>query len=205
MTSISHLGSRTGQGQLEVIIGCMFSGKTEELIRRVERARIANQQTLIFKPSIDDRYDQNAVVTHYGRNFEAFLLDPGQEYLEILYRAVGEETIQATSVIAFDEGNLFEKSLPALCERLVAMDKRVIVAGLDLTFAGDPFEPMPTLMARADLLDKLHAVCVRCGGIATRTQRLVNGKPARSTDPVILIGGQDHYEARCRDCYEVPT
>jgi thymidine kinase len=180
----------------------MFSGKTEELIRRLERVRIARGKLLLFKPTLDDRYSRNAIVTHYGREFDAQLLTPGFESLATLREIVGEEALRVGTVVAFDEGNFFSEKLPELCESLVAMGKRVIVAGLDLTFAAEPFGPMPTLLVLADQVTKLHAVCVKCGGVATRTQRLSNGKPAPLSDPVIKIGGIGSYEARCRACYE---
>lgn len=188
--------------QLEVITGCMFSGKTEELIRRLERVRIARGCILLFKPTIDDRYSTTSVMTHYGREFAAHLLAPGEETMDALERAVGREAIEAATVVAFDEGNFFSELLPSLCEDLVLLGKRVIVAGLDLTFAGEPFGPMPTLLALADRVDKLEAVCVKCGGPATRSQRLVDGRPASTNGPVIQVGGLGSYEARCRDCYE---
>ncbi len=194
--------ARTRQGRLEVITGGMFSGKTEELIRRLERVRIARGRLLLFKPTIDNRYSERAVVTHYGREFEAHLLNPGSETIPALTETVRADRLHAASVVAFDEGNFFSERLPALCESLVAAGKRVIVAGLDLTFAAAPFGPMPTLMALADEVVKLHAVCVRCGGVASRSQRLIDGRPAPTDDPVIKIGGLDSYEARCRDCYE---
>jgi thymidine kinase len=189
-------------GRLEVITGCMFSGKTEELIRRLERVRIARGKILLFKPTIDNRYSDTAVVTHYGREFPAHLLPPGEETLETLLEIAGEEALAESTVVAFDEGNFFSDRFPELCEELVEMGKRVIVAGLDLTFAGEPFGPMPTLMALADQVDKLHAVCVKCGAPATRSQRLIDGRPAPPDDAVIKIGGQEVYEARCRNCYE---
>jgi thymidine kinase len=141
-------------------------------------------------------------MTHYGREFPAHRLPPGEEAPETLARIVGEDAVENAAVIAFDEGNFFSPRLPDLCQTLVARGKRVIVAGLDLTFAEEPFGPMPTLMALADRVDKLHAVCVRCGGIATRSQRLIDGRPASVDGPVIQVGGLGSYEARCRDCYE---
>ncbi len=188
--------------QLEVITGCMFSGKTEELIRRLERVRIARGEILLFKPTIDNRYSTTSVMTHYGREFAAHLLAPGEETMAALERAVGPDAIERATVVAFDEGNFFSELLPSLCEDLVARGKRVIVAGLDLTFAGEPFGPMPTLLALADRVDKLEAVCVKCGGAATRSQRLVDGRPASANGPVIQVGGLGSYEARCRACYE---
>jgi len=188
--------------QLEVITGCMFSGKTEELIRRLERVRISRRTLLLFKPTIDDRYGTNSVMTHYGRAFDAHLLAPGEETVEQLIALVGARELGEAAVIAFDEGNFFSERLPALCQDLVIRGKRVIVAGLDLTFAEEPFGPMPRLMALADRVDKLQAVCVKCGGVATRSQRLVDGRPAPTDGPVIQIGGAETYEARCRGCYE---
>ena len=188
-------------GRLEVITGCMFSGKTEELIRRLERVRIARGRVILFKATIDDRYGARSVVTHYGRGVEAHPIESGKESLETLAKAVGREALDSSTVVAFDEGNFFTDRLPSVCEELVALGKRVIVAGLDLTFAGEPFGPMPTLMALADQVDKLHAVCIQCGGVATRSQRLVDRRPAPANDPVIQVGGIGTYEARCRDCF----
>jgi thymidine kinase len=192
----------TRPGRLEVITGCMFSGKTEELIRRLERVRIARKNIVLFKPTIDTRYSQRAIVTHYGRQFSAHLLPSGDEELHVLDEIAGAGQIDAATVVAFDEGNFFSDKLPKLCEALVEHGKRVIVAGLDLTFAGEPFGPMPTLMALADEVAKLHAVCVKCGGEATRTQRLIDGKPAPPSDEVIKVGGKEFYEARCLACYQ---
>lgn len=189
-------------GRLEVITGCMFSGKTEELIRRLERVRIARKEIVLFKPTIDTRYSKQAVVTHYGRQFSAHLLEPGHENLDALEKITGKAEMDAAIVVAFDEGNFFSDRLPDLCKALVARGKRVIVAGLDLTFAGKPFGPMPTLMALSDEVTKLHAVCVKCGAEATRTQRLIDGKPAPASDEVIKVGGKEFYEARCLACYE---
>jgi len=188
--------------QLEVITGCMFSGKTEELIRRLERVRIAKGAVLLFKPTIDDRYSEVSVMTHYGREFAAHRLTPGRETPDELHRLIGDATLSLADVIAFDEANFFSDRLPRLCESLVERGKRVIVAGLDLTFAGEPFGPMPRLMALADRVDKLQAVCVKCGAAATRSQRLLDGRPAPADGPVIQVGGIGSYEARCRSCYE---
>jgi thymidine kinase len=192
-----HMANR----QLEIITGCMFSGKTDELIRRLERVRIAGRSILLFKPTIDDRYADAAVVTHYGREFAAHQLPPGEEMMEQLIEIVGADAFAEAAVIAFDEGNFFTDRLTALCQELVAMGKRVIVAGLDLTFAEEPFGPMGPLMSLADRVDKLQAVCVQCGGVATRSQRLIDGVPAPTDGPVIQVGGVGSYEARCRNCY----
>jgi thymidine kinase len=187
--------------QLEVITGCMFSGKTEELLRRLDRVLIAGRKVLLLKPEIDDRYKKDVVVTHYGREFPAIVVSSDKVTVEALMSLVGRDVLEEAAVVAFDEGNLFSLQLSSLCQDLVKMGKRVIVAGLDLTFAEEPFEPMPTLMALADRVDKLQAVCTVCGGVATRSQRLINGNPAPMNDPVIQIGGAGEYEARCRSCY----
>ncbi|MBE0634996.1 thymidine kinase [Candidatus Bipolaricaulota bacterium] len=192
-----HMANR----QLEVITGCMFSGKTDELIRRLERVRISGRSILLFKPSIDDRYADAAIVTHYGREFAAHQLTPGEETLDQLVAVVGADALAAANVIAFDEGNFFTERLTDLCQDLVAAGKRVIVAGLDLTFAEEPFGPMGPLMSLADRVDKLQAVCVKCGGVATRSQRLIDGQPAPVDGPTIQVGGIGSYEARCRNCY----
>jgi thymidine kinase len=182
-------------GSLEVITGGMFSGKTEELIRRLERVRIARGNVLLFKPTIDDRYSQNSIVTHYGREFEAIPIVSGEESLEALAEAAGKQALEESTVIAFDEGNFFTEKLYELCETLICRGKRVIVAGLDLTFDEKPFGPMPRLMALADQVDKIHAVCVGCGKPATRSHRITTSKET------IKVGGTKDYEALCTDCY----
>jgi len=191
-------------GRLEVITGCMFSGKSEELIRKVERANIARQNTLIFKPSLDDRYSEKMVETHYGRGLDAKLLPSEEETTEKLKEVTEEKALKDANLVAFDEGNFFSYQLLTLIKNLINKDKRVIVAGLDLTFAGEPFHPMPALMAEADELVKLHAVCNKCGDLnATRTQRLIDGEPAPADDKLIKVGGKGDYEARCRECWEL--
>lgn len=189
-------------GKLEVITGCMFAGKTEELLRRVERARIAKKQVLLCKPDLDTRYSEREVVTHYGRSLPCLRL-PTEVSLAELERLAGDELGKA-DVVAFDEAHFFGTGFPRLCEELVGRGKRVIVAGLDLNFRAEPFGTMPELLALADEVTKLQAVCVVCGKPATRTQRLVDGKPARE-GPEILIGGLESYEARCRDCFVPPS
>ena len=181
----------------------MFCGKTDELIRRLERVNIAGLSLILFKPSIDDRDSIEATVTHCGRKFPATLLDPGMETVEKLEELVGKDVLREATVVAFDEGNFFSNKLDDLCDKLVAMGKRVIVAGLDLTSANKPFGIMPTLMAKAFPLTKLSAVCVKCGGVATRSQRLSDGEPASTDGPVIKVGGKGDYEARCIRCHVV--
>ncbi len=175
----------------------MFSGKSEELIRRVKRVMIAGQKVRVFKPLIDDRYHASDVVSHDGQRVQA---EPLQNSAEILDALVEQKDLK---VIAVDEAQFFDLELPAVLERAAQGGVRVIVAGLDMDFRGEPFGPMPALLARAEFVEKLSAVCVQCGRSATRTQRLINGEPARYDDAVILVGAKEAYEPRCRACHVV--
>ena len=186
---------KPSSGWIEVICGSMFSGKTEELIRRVRRAQIARQKVQVFKPAIDMRYAEREVASHNGMQVEAV---PVESIVQL--RALIKPD---TTVVALDEVQFFDDDVVALCEELADRGVRVIVAGLDMDFRGEPFGPVPTLMARAERVDKLQAICVVCGGPASRTQRLINGQPAACDDPVILVGASEVYEARCRGCHEV--
>jgi len=190
-------------GRLEAVTGCMFSGKTEELLRRVERARIARKEILLFKPELDTRYSVEEVVTHYGRSFPCRRL-PVDTSWERLSGLVTDHGLRITDIFAFDEAHFFGPEFPALCEDLVGLGKRVIVAGLDLNFRGEPFGPMPALLALADETVKLAAVCSSCGSPAIRSQRLVGGQPA-SAGPEVLIGGLESYEPRCREHFVPPA
>jgi len=186
-------------GSLEVITGPMFSGKTDELIRRLRRARIARQKVQVFFPALDARYagvDYGKLTSHAGAEFDATPARAAEE----IPRAVEDDT----SVVAIDEAQFFDDDLVPAVGRLVASGLRVIVAGLDTDFRGEPFGPMPLLMAEADRLDKLQAICMVCGEPASRTQRLVNGQPARFHDPVVVMGAGELYEARCRAHHTVP-
>lgn len=178
-----------GGGWIELVVGPMFSGKSEELIRRVTRALIARQKVQVFKPAIDDRYESTAVASHAGRSLEAVAVDDTAGIAALL-----EED---TQVVAVDEGQFFDAGLVPLALELADAGKRVIVAGLDLDFRGEPFGPMPALLAQAEMVEKLTAIC-SCGRAATRTQRLIGGHPAHYDDPVILVGAAESYEPRCR-------
>ena len=181
---------------LEVIVGSMFSGKSEELIRRVKRAVIARRTVQVFKPSIDDRYGVEVVRSHDGDSFVARPVRTSEEILALL--------TPETTVVGIDEVQFFDPGVIQVVRTLVADSRRVICAGLDLDFRGEPFGPVPTLLALAERVDKLEAICVVCGEAATRTQRIVNGVPAFYDEPVIVIGAKEAYEARCRSCHEVP-
>lgn len=183
-------------GQIEVVCGGMFSGKTEELIRRVRRAQIARQKVQVFKPALDTRYARREVTSHNGMQVEAVPVE-NVAHLRALIQP-------DTTVVALDEAQFFDDDVVALCETLANQGTRVIVAGLDLDFRGEPFGPMPALMARAERVDKMQAICMVCRGPASRTQRLINGQPAAYDDPVILVGASEVYEPRCRSCHVVP-
>jgi thymidine kinase len=183
-------------GRVEVICGSMFSGKTEELIRRVRRAMIARQKVQVFKPAIDARYSLQRVTSHNGQDFEAIPVGTVAEIASLIE--------PDTTVVAIDEAQFFEEEIVGFVEQLAARGIRVILAGLDTDFRGEPFGPMPSLLCRADEVVKLHAICMVCGEEATRTQRLVNGQPARYDDPIIMVGAAEAYEARCREHHIVP-
>ena len=189
--------SKPNGGWIEVVCGSMFCGKTEELIRRVRRAQIARQKVQVFKPAIDTRYAKREVTSHNGVQVGAAPVESVAQLRTLIE--------QDTTVVALDEAQFFDNAVLTLCDELTAQGTRVIVAGLDMDFRGDPFGPMPTLMARAERVDKLQAICVVCGGPASRTQRLIDDQPAAYDDPVILVGASEVYEARCRGCHEVPT
>ncbi len=183
-------------GWIEVITGSMYCGKSEELIRRIRRANIAKQRVQVFKPIIDDRYHRANIVSHNGDQVEAIPVDHPDEIIKRLN--------PNTDVVAIDEAQFFDQQVVAICEQLADQGIRVIAAGLDRDFRGEPFGPMPELMAMAEYVDKLHAICVQCGNPASRTQRLIDGEPAQYNDPIILVGAKEVYEARCRRCHSVP-
>lgn len=185
----------SNSGWIEVITGPMYCGKSEELIRRVRRVKYARQKVKVFKPIIDNRYSKSGVVSHSGDSIEAIPINHPEEIINRLDKSI--------DIIAVDEVQFFPAEIVEILEELADMGKRVILAGLDRDFRGVPFGPMPELMARAEYVEKLHAICVICGDPATRTQRLIDEKPASYNDPIILVGTQDVYEARCRRCHQV--
>ncbi|MFQ5421639.1 MAG: thymidine kinase [Anaerolineae bacterium] len=187
--------SRHFRGSIELVCGSMFSGKTEELIRRTRRAVIARQKVQVFKPAIDTRYHSARVTSHNGMDFEAHPVSTAVDILNALH--------PDTTVVAIDEVQFFDNEIIEVCENLAEQGKRVICAGLDTDFRGVPFGPMPALLARAEHVRKLHAICVVCGEEASRTQRLIEGEPAAFDDPVVLVGAAEVYEARCRECHAV--
>ena len=184
------------EGWIEVVCGSMFSGKTEELIRRLRRAQIAKQKVQVFKPVIDDRYGMQRITSHNGLYAEARPVENARTILDLVE--------PDTTVVAVDEVQFFDWEISRVCEELAGRGIRVIVAGLDMDFRAEPFGPMPVLMAEAEEVTKLQAICVVCGRPASRTQRLIDGQPASYDDPVIMVGASEVYEARCRHCHEVP-
>lgn len=172
----------------------MFSGKTEEVIRRVRRALYARRTVQVFKPALDTRTDDTAIRSHNGLIHEAVAVDTAASLLA----QVGPET----HLIAIEEAQFFDPAIVEVCQTLADRGHQVVAAGLDMDFRGCPFGPMPALLAVADEVVKLRAICARCGGEASRSQRLIDGRPAPSSAPTILIGAEEHYEARCRHCHE---
>jgi thymidine kinase len=184
-------------GWIEVIAGVMFSGKSEELMRRVRRSMIAKKRVQVFKSHLDDRYAGGlfAVGSHDGRTIEAVPVDSsGQVRLRLDPMA---------QVVAIDEVQFLDAGIIAIASDLALRGRRVILAGTDTDFRGEPFGPMPQLMCVAEVVDKLHAICVLCGAPASRNQRLIDGKPASYDSPTVMVGGADSYEARCRACHAV--
>ena len=183
-------------GSLTVITGSMFSGKTEELIRRARRALYARRSVQVFKHALDTRSEVTEIRSHNGVPHEAIAVATSDELLEKV-----EET---TDVVAVEEAQFFDEGIVEACRRLADSGYDVISTGLDMDFRGEPFGPMPALMAEADEVVKLRAICARCGRDASRSQRLIDGRPAPVSAPTILVGAEESYEARCRHCHEVP-
>ena len=176
-------------GWIEVITGCMFSRKTEELIRRLRRAQIAKQKVKIFKPRIDARYSENSIVSHNEQSLPSILID---DIIEVLNHS------DDAQVIGIDEAQFFNESIIHICNSLASKGKRIIVAGLDQDYTGKPFEPMPQLLAIAEYITKQHAICVVCGNPADKTQRKT------SESERVIVGAANIYEARCRKCHYIP-
>ena len=183
-------------GWIEVIAGVMFSGKSEELIRRVRRSLIARKRVQVFKSHLDDRYaGVYAVGSHDGRTIEALPVDSAAQ--------IAMRVDPLAQVVAIDEVQFLDDGIVPLVNDLASRGRRVILAGTDTDFRGEPFGPMAALLCVAEVVDKLHAICVQCGAPATRNQRLIDGKPARYDSPIVMVGGADSYEARCRACHRV--
>jgi thymidine kinase len=178
------------RGSVEVICGSMFSGKTDELIRRLRRATIAKQKVQVFKPLLDNRYSVEKVSSHAGAEFEAMPIENSKQILK--------QVSDDVTVVAVDEAQFFDDEICNVVQSLAERGIRVLVAGLDTDFRAEPFGPMPRLMAQAERVDKLHAICMVCGEAASRTQRLIDNEPAHVDDPIVVVGASELYEARCR-------
>lgn len=183
-------------GFIEVVCGPMFAGKTEELIRRIKRLEYAKQNVLVFKPAVDNRYDKNHIVSHNLSKNPSIVVENSQE--------ISKYVKTDTDAIVIDEAQFFDSNIVLIAEQYANQGKRVIVGGLDRDFRGEPFGPMPELLARAEFVIKLTAICVKSGLPATRTQRIINGKPAHYNDPTVLVGAEESYEPRSRHYHEVP-
>jgi len=182
-------------GWIEVVCGSMFSGKSEELMRRLRRAQIARQRVAVFKPLLDNRYDKTDVVSHNGTRISATAVGTSAEIL----RLAGD-----AQVVGIDEAQFFDEAIVDVALRLADEGKRVVVAALDMDFKNEPFGPVPQLLAVSEFVDKIQAICQVCTGPATRTQRLIEGRPASPDEPVIRVGAHESYEPRCRECHELP-
>jgi thymidine kinase len=186
------------EGSIEVITGVMFSGKSEELLRRVRRALIARRNVQVFKSHLDDRYSGiQAISSHDGRHIEAHAVNEAAQITALIE--------PDAEVVAIDEVQFLDGAIVDVCNSLADRGVRVIACGTDMDFRGEPFGPIPELLAIAEEIDKLHAICVKCGELATRNQRLIDGRPAPAEGPTIQVGGAESYEARCRRCHEVPS
>ena len=182
-------------GYIEVVIGPMYSGKSEELIRRLKRAKIAKQNVIVFKPGIDDRYSKEDVVSHSGYAINAVAIQKSSQIYDYIQND--------TQVVGIDEVQFFDDEVVDIAIDLANKGIRVITAGLDMDFKGEPFGPTPRLLAVAEFVDKIQAICSVCGQPATRSQRLIDGKPAKYDAPIIQVGAVESYEARCRKCHVV--
>ena len=187
---------KSRDGWLEVICGCMFAGKTEELIRRINRIKYAKKSIIVFKPIIDDRYDRTQVVSHSNQRVDSIPIKDSSEVLKYIDKLPYS--------VAFDEVQFFDEGLIEVIDRLANSGVRVIIAGLDQDFRGEPFGIMPALMAKSEYITKLQGICTVCGAPATRTQRIIDGHPADYDDQTILVSASEKYESRCRHCHQVP-
>lgn len=184
-------------GWIEVICGPMFAGKSEELIRRVKRLEYAKKNTLVFKPKMDNRYSEDEIVSHSKHHTKSINIEKAEDIYQHLN---SKDHIDA---VVIDEVQFLDHKIIEVCDDLANRGIRVIVAGLDMDFKGQPFKNVPELMAKAEYITKLTAICVKCGAPATMTQRIVNGEPAKRSDPIVIVGASECYEPRCRHCHEI--
>ncbi len=183
------------EGFVEVITGCMFAGKTEELIRRIKVLQYANKNIQVFKPQINNHDNNSQVISHAGQAINSIVVKRAVEILDYL--------TPESEIVVIDDAHFFDQDILYICDALAKRGLRVMVAGLDTDFRGEPFGVMPALLATAEFVTKLAAICTQCGAPATRTYRKINGEPAKYSDPIILLGAKESYEARCRHCHDV--
>ncbi|WP_342268821.1 thymidine kinase [Spiroplasma endosymbiont of Aspidapion aeneum] len=188
-------------GWIELITGCMFAGKTEEFIKRIHRHKFAKNKTIVFKPLIDTRYSEKHIISHSGAKLECINVENSHKILDYYHKTVKKEPVK---VVGIDEVQFLDEGIVDVIEMLANQGVIVIVNGLDKDFRSNPFKNVDKLLSSAEVVDKLLAVCFQCGADANRTQRIVNGVPAKSDEPTILISGNEKYEARCRKCYIRP-
>ncbi len=184
-------------GWIEVICGPMFAGKSEELIRRIKRLEYAKKDTLVFKPKIDNRYSEDEIVSHSKRHTKSINIEHSSDVYKHLAKT------KHVDAIVIDEVQFLDDGIVDVCDDLANKGIRIIVGGLDTDFKGDPFKNVANLLAKAEYITKLTAICVKCGAPATKTQRIVNGEPAKKDDPIIIVGASECYEPRCRHCHEL--
>ena len=196
MRGVKLMAKQTTSGWIEIICGPMFAGKTEEIIRRIKRMEYAKQNVLVFKPTIDNRYSETKIVSHDKREQSSININQPKEILNYIK--------PDTNCVVIDEAQFFSDDIVNVAQHLADSGLRVIIGGLDSDFRGEPFGPMPQLLAIAEKVDKLTAICVKSGEPATRTQRLIDGKPANYNDPIVLVAGSESYEPRSRKHHEVP-
>ncbi len=187
--------NRLKEGSIEIITGPMFAGKTEELLRRIKRLEYAKKNIILFKPVIDNRYAENEVVSHNKNKAQSINIQTAEEILKHVNKTI--------DVVCIDEVQFLDEAVVKVIEHLANNGITVIVSGLDTDFRGEPFSMMPTLLSLAERVYKLSAICLKCGQPATKTQRIIDGKPAKYFDPIVLIGAEENYEARCRSCHRV--
>lgn len=189
-------------GWVELITGCMFAGKTEEFIRRIKRYQFSGENVLVFKPKIDDRYSKEDIFSHSGMKIEAIAISSTAEIKKIVVEHISENP--ELRIIGFDEVQFIDTDIVAYIEELANSGMIIVANGLDKNFKSEPFQNVDKLLVLAEYVDKLTSICKQCGGNANRTQRIVDGKPAKADEPIILVSANDHYEARCRHCYIRP-
>ncbi|AUM63022.1 thymidine kinase [Spiroplasma monobiae] len=196
-----RINPKSKKGWIELITGCMFAGKTEEFIRRLKRYKYAKQNVIVFKPAIDDRYSKKDIFSHSGMSIESIPVKNSKQLFDIFNEENAKEKID---IIGIDEVQFLDTDVVDIISNIAAEGVIVIVNGLDKDFKNNPFQNVDRLLVEAEYVDKLTSICHSCGGNANRTQRIINGEPAKANEPIIVISANEKYEARCRHCYIKP-